>query len=125
MRLTPSRTAASGKPTRIVLGRPAEASTSTWTGTASMPTSANVLSLSELQSWPIHCVARCHTQRRLVGRSILTRTQTNCSYSATFIHRHDPLFNPPRCPRSKPNLHPAPALVHSARLHAAREERQI
>src|SRR5436853_283895 len=48
MRWTLSLTDVSGKPTRIVLGRPAEASTSTSTGSASMPTRANVLSLTSI-----------------------------------------------------------------------------
>src|SRR5271154_4294816 len=48
MRWMLSLTDVSGKPTRMVLGKPAEASTSTSTGTASMPTRAKVLSLASM-----------------------------------------------------------------------------
>src|SRR5262245_33939403 len=48
MRWTLSLTAISGRPTRTVLGRPAEASTSTSTGTPSIPTRANVFSLASM-----------------------------------------------------------------------------
>src|SRR5690349_7858324 len=47
-----SLTAISGRPTRTVLGSPAEASTSTSTGRASMPTSAKVLSLASIRDRP-------------------------------------------------------------------------
>src|SRR5438105_3834849 len=45
-----SRTACSGRPTRISFGNPAAASTSTSTGTASMPISAKVFSLASIGS---------------------------------------------------------------------------
>ncbi len=46
-----SRTAASGRPTRIVFGKPAgETSTSTSTGTASIPCNANVFNLASMGS---------------------------------------------------------------------------
>src|SRR5438034_8005965 len=48
MRWMLSLTAISGKPTKIILATPPEASTSTSTGTASIPTSANVLSLASM-----------------------------------------------------------------------------
>ena len=48
MRWMLSSTAISGRPTRTVLGRPAETSTSTSTGTASMPTRAKVFSLASM-----------------------------------------------------------------------------
>ena len=48
MRWMLSRTAISGRPTRMVLGSPPAASTSTSTGTASMPTRAKVLSLASM-----------------------------------------------------------------------------
>src|SRR5262245_52833898 len=43
-----SLTASSGRPTNTVLGKPAEASTSTSTGTPSIPTSAKVFSLASM-----------------------------------------------------------------------------
>src|SRR6266576_6995333 len=43
-----SRTANSGRPTSTVFGRPADASTSTSTGTASIPCSANVFNLASM-----------------------------------------------------------------------------
>lgn len=48
MRWTLSRTASSGSPTRMVLGNPAAVSTSTSTGTASMPTRAKALSFASM-----------------------------------------------------------------------------
>src|SRR5207237_950920 len=52
MRCTDSLTAISGRPTRTVLGRPVETSTSASTGTASMPTRAKVLSLASMALLP-------------------------------------------------------------------------
>jgi len=43
-----SLTAISGRPTSTVLGKPADASTSTSTGTPSIPTSAKVFSLASI-----------------------------------------------------------------------------
>src|SRR5262245_908791 len=48
MRWMLSLTAISGRPTRTVFSRPPETSTSTSTGTASIPTSANVFSLASM-----------------------------------------------------------------------------
>ena len=48
IRWTLSRTANSGSPTRITLGSPGPASTSTSTGTASIPTRANDRSLASM-----------------------------------------------------------------------------
>src|SRR6516225_5502152 len=53
MRWMLSLTASSGRPTSTVLGKPAEASTSTSTGTASIPTSAKVLSLASIARDPV------------------------------------------------------------------------
>src|SRR5438105_2410745 len=50
MRCVLSFTACSGRPTSTVLGRPSEQSTSTSTGSASMPMRAKVLSLESMQS---------------------------------------------------------------------------
>src|SRR5262245_14389575 len=44
-----SRTASSGRPTSTVFGKPAEASTSTSTGTASIPCSAKVFNLASME----------------------------------------------------------------------------
>src|SRR5262245_29008369 len=52
MRWTLSLTAVSGRPTRTVLGRPAETSTSTSTGRASMPTSAKAFNLASTAILP-------------------------------------------------------------------------
>src|SRR5436305_1794513 len=55
MRCTDSLTAISGRPTRTVLGRPVETSTSASTGTASMPTRANVFNLASMALLPTRC----------------------------------------------------------------------
>src|SRR5262245_9276687 len=52
MRCTDSLTAISGRPTRTVLGKPVETSTSASTGTASMPTRANVFNLASMARLP-------------------------------------------------------------------------
>src|SRR4051812_37501315 len=69
-----SRTANSGRPTSTVFGSPAEASTSASTGTASMPTRANVFSFASISG-------RLRTSRLATGGSCnLLRADSQSSF---------------------------------------------
>src|SRR5215472_1853454 len=70
-----SLTAISGSPTSTVLGSPGAASTSTSTATASMPSSANVLSLASIGGRRPRCesylfVEQPRSERHVAPRSL-------------------------------------------------------
>src|SRR5947209_3725846 len=103
MRWTLSLTAISGKPTRTVFGRPAETSTSTSTGTPSIPTSAKVLSLASIPGRPPekHAVVRA-----VVPDTPASRNHLPAAESSPLAGRADyfpPAVRPARlastCPR--------------------------